>query len=215
RAGYWDTNAIADEWHMYLKSYFRQGGEQRLQPIFLPFLANATTGDTLWGSLVARYRQTFRHAWGAKEISYAVDQFMQRSRMPFGPTVTLISRVAHDNILAGAGWALLFFGAQMPMLLNSTWTRAHLLTAPFLLLNASLGVITLLTLIFWIIDQRIRPSHPDHWTPPKKRHIQLIEVASLVLVAVVTVICVALPVLHSQTWLMLGKSIRFRVTAKT
>lgn len=206
-SGYWDPTAIADEWHMYIKSYFRQGGDQHLQPVFLPFWANATVGATLWQTITARYRQTFRHAWGAQEIGYALDHLLRRAG---SPALGLIGRVAHDNLLAGAGWIVLFLGAQLPLVLHPTWAQQHVGSPAFVLLQASFGVVLLLTLVFWVLDVRLRPPRQTPWLPGAR----VAELLSLSLMALLTVICVALPVLHAQTWLMLGRSIRFRVTAK-
>jgi hypothetical protein len=190
-AGYWDPDVIADEWHMYIKSYFVRGGDQQLAPVFLPFLANATTGDTWPRAIKARYRQTFRHAWGAKEIGYTI-------------------RVTHDNLLAGAGWVIMFLGAQLPLALHPAWARENLDSPAFLALQVSLALVSVLTMIFWALDVRFRPPRPHSWTTRER----LYELLSLPLVAVLTVLCVALPVLHAQTRLMLGKSIEFHVTAK-
>jgi hypothetical protein len=205
-AGYWDPDAIADEWHMYIKSYFARRGNQRLTPIFLPFLANATTGDTWSRAIKARYRQTFRHAWGAKEIGYTIDQMGRHSRS----TWRLLIRVAHDNLLAGAGWVIMSLGAQLPLAFHPAWARENLNSPAFLVLQASLILVTALTLIFWALDKHIRPPCPH----PETKRERLYELLSLPLVAVLTMSCVALPVLHAQTRLMLGKPIEFRVTAK-
>jgi hypothetical protein len=204
--GYYDPDVIADEWHMYIKSYFARGGQQRLQPVFLPFLARATTAPTWPAALLARARQTFRHAWGAKEIGYTLAQMGRSSP----PAFALLLRVAHDNLLAGAGWVIMFVGAQLPLLFHPAWMRAQLTAPPLLALQAALVVVTVLTLFFWALDVRIRPARVRPWT----RRERLSELLSLPLVAILTALCVALPVLAAQTRLMAGKSISFRVTAK-
>jgi hypothetical protein len=79
------------------------------------------------------------------------------------------------------------------------------------LFQVSILTITALTVLFWAVDLRIRPSRPARWSLRDR----ILELASLPLIAVLTVLCVALPVLHAQTRLMLGKSIRFRVSPKT
>jgi hypothetical protein len=210
-AGYWDTDVIADEWHMYLKSYFRCGGDQRLQPVFLPFLASATTGRTLRQAIQERYWQTFRHAWGAKEIGYTISQMARCPKTPGWRAFLLLLRVAHDNILAGAGWVILFLGSQLPLLFHPAWALRAFTSLPFVLFQVSILTITALTVLFWAVDLRIRPSRPARWSLRDR----ILELASLPLIAVLTVLCVALPVLHAQTRLMLGKSIRFRVSPKT
>ena len=210
-AGYWDTDVIADEWHMYLKSYFLRGGDQRLQTVFLPFLASATTGRTLRQAIQERYWQTFRHAWGAKEIGYTIRQTARHPKTPRWRAWLLLLRVAHDNLLAGAGWVIMFLGSQLPLLFHPAWARSALTSSPFVLFQVSILTITALTVLFWAVDLRTRPSRQASWSLRDR----ILELASLPLIAVLTVLCVALPVLHAQTRLMLGKSIRFRVSPKT
>jgi hypothetical protein len=204
--GYYDPDVIADEWHMYIKSWFAHHGNQRVQPVFLPFLATATTDDSWHGAIRARYRQTFRHAWGAKEIGGVIAQMNATSQ----PALRLLLRVAHDNLLAGAGWIIMFLGSQLPLLFHPEWARANLDSLPFFVLQGSLILVTALTILFWALDVRIRPPRTGPWAIRDRVY----ELLSLTLVAVLTAMCVALPVLHAQTRLMLGGPIEFRVTPK-
>lgn len=208
--GYWDPDAIADEWHMYLKSYFGYDGKQHLQPIYLPFLVNATPGYTIWRAIRERYRQTFRHAWGAKEIGYTLACLLGQRRGLSWDACRLLGRVTHDNVMSGAGWVVLFLGSQLPLLLHPAWGRAQLPRLPFILMQLSLLAVAILTVLFWVFDLSLRPPRPAPWTLRER----LGEGAGLLLMAVLTVVCVTLPVLHAQTRLMLGKTIRFRVAAK-
>ncbi|MFN8371658.1 MAG: glycosyltransferase family 2 protein [Anaerolineae bacterium] len=66
-SGFWDADVIADENHMFIKSYFARNGEVELEAVFLPFLADATTGENLWEAIKNRYQQTLRHAWAARK----------------------------------------------------------------------------------------------------------------------------------------------------
>jgi hypothetical protein len=209
-AGGWDADVIADEWHMAIKSFFARRGQQRLQPIFLPFLAHAATGRTLWETLAVRYCQTLRHAWGAKEIGYALACAWQRPATPRRAALRLAWRVAHDNLLAGAGALLLAAGTQLPALFAPGWVYAHLLSPPYLLLNAALVVIGAMSVLLWARDMRLRPPRPTPW-PARAR---LAELLALLLLPTVTALCLTLPVLHAQTRLMLGRSLRFTVTGK-
>jgi len=208
--GYWDADVIADEWHMYIKAYFQRDGDIWLQPIFLPFYASATTGDSVIQAIKERYLQTLRHAWGAKEIGYTIAQMSENPQNSFRGGFNLLFRVAHDNLLAGFGWIVMMLGAQFPLLLHPDSMRDNLMTPPFLLLQISATVVSILTIIFWALDLRIRPARPAPWTKRER----LLELASLPLVAVMTFLCVAMPVLHSQTRLMLGIPLQFRVAAK-
>jgi hypothetical protein len=208
--GYWDADVIADEWHMYIKSYFKRDGDIRLQEILLPFYASATTGNTIIQAVKERYLQTLRHAWGAKEIGYTISQMSENPQISFLGGFNLLFRVAHDNLLAGFGWIVMMFGAQFPMLFHPDVVRANLTSAPFLLVQISAAIVSILTIFFWVLDLRIRPPRPTPWTHRERVY----ELASLPLLAVMTLACVAMPVLHSQTRLMLGIPLQFRVAAK-
>ncbi len=210
-AGYWDPDVIADEWHMFIKTFFQRAGDIRLQPVFLPFYASATGGETLWQAVKARYLQTLRHAWGAKEIGYALSEMARHPQTPARGGLGLVVRVAHDNLLSGVGWVIMVLGAQVPMLFHPDVIQRNLASAPFILLQGSLAVITVLTVLIWALDLRLRPARPAPWT---KREC-LYELASVPLLTVMSMVCLALPVIHAQTRLMLGLPLRFRVTPKT
>ncbi len=208
--GYWDTEVIADDWHMAIKSYFSRAGQQSLEPVFLPFLASATPGRTAWQAVIGRYHQTFRHAWGAKEIGYTLDHMLRRRQLSL-PSIRLLLRVAHDNLMSGAGWVVLFLGAQLPFWLHPAWMADRVTAPPVILMQLALGVVAALTLWFWIMDLRLRPPRATPWTIRERAY----EALSLPLMALLTIACVTLPVLHAQTRLMLGQPIEFRVTPKS
>jgi hypothetical protein len=209
-AGYWDPDVIADAWHMYIKAYFKREGNLVLRPIFLPFSANATGGDNLLSALRQRYEQTLRHAWGAKEIGYTIAQIQNNPHQDRARSLHLLFRVAHDNLLAGAGWIILTAGTQLPALFHADEIQNWTGEPQFLLLQASFFVVTLLSLLFWWVDVRTRPAR-THDQTMKERLYALISLPAL---PIVTLICVALPVVHSQTRLMAGKQLQFNVTRK-
>ena len=76
QSGNWDTDVIADEWHMLIKAYFATGGHVSIQHIYLPFLADSTTGANIFQSIKNRYSQTLRHAWGSKVAPIKVEGLM-------------------------------------------------------------------------------------------------------------------------------------------
>ncbi|PJF43966.1 MAG: hypothetical protein CUN55_06365 [Phototrophicales bacterium] len=212
-AGYWDSDVIADEWHMYIKTYFRREGDLVLRPIFLPFLASATGGKNLISSVVERYRQTLRHAWGAKEIGYTISQMHEHPYVGFRQGFRMLFRVAHDNLLAGAGWVIITLGVQLPTILHPELLRTHTNALPFILLQAGFVVVLLMTLLFYFTDIRIRPPRPTDYRPTFWERIQTL--LSIPMLPTITLICVALPVLQAQTQLMLGIPLHFRVTKKS
>lgn len=211
-ANYWDSDVIADEWHMYIKAYFKREGDMVLCPIYLPFLANATTGKNIWDATRQRYRQTLRHAWGAKEIGYTISQMREHPYVGFWHGFRMLFRVAHDNLLAGAGWIIITLGTQLPALLHSSVVLQDPDPLTFMLLQVSFAIVILMTVIFWYLDTRIRPPRPPNFVPTRWERLQ--TVLSIPMLPTMTLICVALPVLQAQTQLMLGIPLHFRVTKK-
>ncbi len=205
-SGGWATDAVADEWHMYIRSFSAQRGHLRLQPIFLPFLAHIVSANTVLQTLLARCRQTIRHAWGAEEISHAMASAAHTQGMS-GWRLAL--RVAHDHLLAGAGAVWLALGTQLPVLLAPAWWRVQFSGAPFLLLQASLLTVTAVSVIFWWQDWRSRPV-----AQVPERPSFLTELIGLLLLPALTVWCVTLPLLYAHTCLLLGKRPRFQAAPK-
>lgn len=213
-SGYWDGDVIADEWHMFIKAFYARDGEVTLERIFLPFSAYATTGDTIWESAKNRYLQTLRHAWGSKEVGYIVAKMLEHPEIPFGKSFALLFRVAHDILLAGAGWVILTVGSQLTILLNpvmfSQMVTEGLSNPIFVLLQTSFLLVAVLGVVFWYQDVIVRPPR----TRPQTLTERLLTILSFPLLVVLTLIFVALPTLQAQTRLLIGIPLQFRVTKK-
>jgi len=208
--GYWDTDVIADELHMFLKCFFRRGGAMDIIPIFLPFSGYAVTGDNFIDACKNRYSQSLRHAWGAKELGYTMVQMIERPDISFGLGLRILLRVAHDNIMAGAGWVIITFGAQLPILLYPSLLVNSWQSPPFLLIQVAFLVVAILGILFWAIDMRVRPPRQRPWTFKEV----VLTILSFPLLPVLTLIFLALPVIDAQTRLLLGIPLQFKVARK-
>ena len=211
-AGYWDSDVIADEWHMFIKAYFKREGKLFLRPIFLPFLASATAGTNVFSSLKRRYQQTRRHAWGAKEIGFVFAQIQEHPYVDRFQGLRLLWRVAHDNLLAGAGWVIITLGTQLPAILHPSLVREQTHSAPFVALQVGFLMVLALTFFIFFMDVRIRPPRPANQTRSRKEQIQ--SLLSIPMLPSLTLFCVAFPVIQAQTQLMLGIPLQFKVTKK-
>ncbi|MCA9910151.1 MAG: hypothetical protein KC519_15945 [Anaerolineae bacterium] len=213
-SGYWDSDVIADEWHMFIKAYFARNGAVKLERTFLPFLAQAAGGETLREAFRNRYMQTLRHAWGSKEVGYMIAKMLEHPEMEFPPAFRLLFRIAHDILLAGPGWIILTAGSQLPYLVHSDLLGNMLaegMTNPtFVLLNVSFAMVSILGIVFWYQDVISRPPRPKPMTMSER----LLTLLSFPLLPILTLFLVAIPTLQAQTRLMLGSPLQFRVTQK-
>jgi cellulose synthase/poly-beta-1,6-N-acetylglucosamine synthase-like glycosyltransferase len=214
-SGYWDGDVIADEWHMFIKAYFARGGKVKLDRVFLPFSATAVTGDNLWQALKNRYQQTLRHAWGSKEVGYMVAKILEHPEVDFNISFKLLFRVAHDILLAGAGWIIITAGGQLPFLFNRDLlpqVLAEGINNPsYILLQLSFLLVSILGIVFWYQDVLSRPPRTTKITWGER----LLTLLSFPLLPVLTLVVVALPTLQAQTRLLMGIPLRFQVSRKT
>ncbi|MDX1995741.1 MAG: glycosyltransferase family 2 protein [bacterium] len=215
-SGYWDGNAIADEWRMYIKAFFAQKGRLKLEPIYLPFRAYATTGETFWEEIKNRYQQTLRHAWGSKEIGYAIGQMLKvRGTQPL-PVLSLFIRVAHDLLLSSAGWMVIMLGGQLPLLLNVALPEDLLVLSagwqnPALVVwQTAIVVSAVLSILVWRADVRQRP--PRH--APLTFRERCLTLASFAALPLMVSLFVSIPVIQAQTRLLVGMLLDFRVSPK-
>jgi hypothetical protein len=212
-SGYWDTDVIAEDAHMYIKAFFSSNAELELEPVFLPFLATATTGETIWEVIKLRYGQSLRHAWGSKEVGYIIARMMEHPEISTGRSLKLLIRVAHDILLAGAGWMILTIGSQLPILFNPGLVPplSQLTQDPiYAVLILSAAAVVVLGIVFWAQDVASRPPR----TQPITLRERLLTLVSFPLLPVLTLIFVALPVMHAQTRLLLGGSLQYQVARK-
>jgi len=228
-SGYWDGDVIADEWHMYIKAFFARDGAVQLNRVMLPFLADATVGDGIISELKERYLQTLRHAWGSKEIGYTIAKMIDHPEVDFWLSLRLLFRIAHDILLAGAGWVILTVGSQLPIFLHpeiAPLDLATLLVNPaqalaeagsnltaeptWILLSVAGLLIIILGVIFWLLDMIVRPPR----TKPQTQKERFWTALSLPLLPVLMLIVVAIPTIQAQTRLLLGIPLQFRVSKK-
>jgi hypothetical protein len=213
-SGYWDSDVIADEWHMFIKAYFARGGKVKLDRMYLPFLAQATTGVNFLDAVRNRYQQTLRHAWGSKEVGYMIAKMVEHPELNFAPAFRLLSRIAHDILLAGPGWMIVTAGSQLPILFNPQ-IIGEMMSQGFgnptwALLQISFVMVAVMGFVFWLHDLQVRPPR----NAPRTIKEVLLTLIGFPLLPILTLIFVALPTITAQTRLLVGIPLQFRVTKK-
>lgn len=107
-----DKDVIPEDWHIFLKGYFRTGGRARLEPIPFPVECYAVESDTWWNSIKERFTQAKRHAWAVCEITFVLREMADHfifNRHPTIPrpdlirTLRLLWKIVSLHLLAGIG----------------------------------------------------------------------------------------------------------------
>jgi hypothetical protein len=208
--GFWHTNIIPEDWHIFLQTFFANEGKVEVEPIFLPTSIDAPEGATYYGSLKARYEQCKRHAWGATDIPFAIKEAIKHTEIPFWLRFTRIFKLIETHFLWSTNWFILTLGALIPTIVNPVFRQTAL---GYNLPKISQYILTicLISLVFVIIlDMYMRPPRPKNY--PWWRNI--LDWLQWFTMPIATLFMSGLPGLDSQTRLMLGKRLEYWVTEK-
>ncbi|MBI3941810.1 MAG: glycosyltransferase family 2 protein [Chloroflexi bacterium] len=207
--GYWDPEIIPEDWHMFLKCFFAKQGLVRIEPIYLPTMADAPRPSSYLHTLISSYKQFRRHAWGASDISYAILQAAQHREIPLLRRFSRVFALTRHHIQWATTWFVLSLGLAGPIHLSPLFANSLLRytleqTSGFIL---SLSWILFLVIIF--ADWQLRPPLPNRspwWIAISLFQWLLLPISGLVLAT--------LPALDAQTRLMLGRPLVYQVTEK-
>lgn len=207
---YWDPDIIPEDWHMFLKCYYTFSGAVEVEPIFLPTGNDAVSAGEAWASYRETYEQHKRHAWGASDIPYAVRMALAHGEMPAWRRARRLIALVANHLLWTSHWFMLAFAFWAPRILE--WTTGRDLGSGSLFFAA--GVLLKLCLVPYVVmilvDAKLRPPKPARWN----RIDQIAATLMWAAIPVTSLLFGTLPALVSQTRLMLGKRLEYRVTPK-
>ncbi len=208
--GYWDTDIIPEDWHIFLQAFFAKKGKTIVEPIFLPTSIDAPEGKTYFEALKNRYFQCQRHAWGATDIPYAITQAKNHPEIPWRIKILRIYKILETHLVWSTNWFILTLGALLPTIVNPKFMQTSLgYNLPkFAQTILTICLLAMFTII--ILDLKLRPNKI------KTRSIknQIIELIQWILMPVATLLMSVLPGLDAQTRLMFGRRIEYKVTKK-
>ncbi|MBI3290075.1 hypothetical protein HYZ78_01635 [Candidatus Microgenomates bacterium] len=208
--GYWHTNIIPEDWHIFLQSFFAKKGKVEVEPIFLPTNIDAPEAKTWLGSLRNRYEQTKRHAWGATDIPYAIKEAIRHPEIPLLARLLRVYKLIETHAIWSTNWFILTLGAILPVALNPAFARTSLGYMLPKTAQAILTICLLALLVTIILDFALRPKSARPQTP-----LAIIgEVFQWITLPIATLFLNVLPGLDSHTRLMLGKRLEYKVTEK-
>lgn len=208
--GYWDTNIIPEDWHIFFQAFFEKKGKVEVEPIFLPTNIDAPEGETYFGSLKSRYRQCRRHAWGATDIPYAVKEAFKHPEIPGWTRFLRIYKLIETHLIWSTNWFILTLGAWLPALVNPVFKQTALgynlpQISRFILTSCLLALFTMI-----VLDHALRPPSP------KKANFfrSAFNYLQWATMPIASLFMSVLPGLDAQTRLMLGKYLDYQVTEK-
>jgi len=207
--GYWDTNIIPEDYHMFFKAYFSTKGKVEVEPVFLPVYADAAQSNKFWPTMINQYEQVKRWAWGVSDDPWILIQWFKAKEIPFWDRTIRVLKVLEYHFLWPVNWFAVTVGATLPPLINQNFARTVLgKTLP----QTSSAILTI-SLFFLIVALIVEwKQRPDKHTVSFWR--KLFTPFEYILLPLVGLIFSALPGVDAHTRLLLGRYLEYRTTEK-
>lgn len=208
--GFWDTDIIPEDWHIWLQAFFTFGPKVKTIPIYLPVSADAVLAKGLWRTFKNRYEQERRWAWGASDIPYSIKRFFETPEIPMWPKIRKLILLIETHLLWPTSFFLLTISAWVPSLVNKNFARTVL---GFILPQLSSFILTLSSVLLLVIlyfDHKMREQIKIK-TQLRNMPILFIQ---WYLLPIISFIFSSLPALEAHTRIILGKKLEYRVTEK-
>jgi hypothetical protein len=226
--GYWDADIIPEDWHMFLKCFYRLGGEVEVVPIHLPVGNDGALSHSHGQTYINQYLQVRRWAWGAADVPYTLEEVYRRGDIPLSKRLLRFWYMFENHLSWSTQWFFITLGGFIPMLywlitdhqLVPDWFYLDNLLHGTFLTALFPGWLTITTVVltpclaFYLIliatDARLRPKPPASLTPLRRAFAYVFWLA----IPPITFFFSALPALDSQVRLMIGRRMEYRVTEK-
>ncbi len=209
---FWSTETIVEDGHQYWRSYYKFNGNHHVVPLFTPIYQDAVLAGTLRETIVEQYLQKKRWSWGVSDIAYVMENTIKNKKIPW------IDKWANALILweSHISWSttsiVMATSAWLPLVLNPYFKSTVMAYNFPIIYRYALAIAWIGMIVTLIISTLLVPPH-------KKRKPVLRIILDWILTPIVlplsNIFFSSLPALHSQTRLMLGKYLEYRVTVKS
>ncbi len=207
---FWDVDIIPEDWHVYYQAFFKFGEKVKTIPLYTLVNGDAVYAGGVIKTLVNRYEQEKRWAWGASDIGYVLKNFFVTKHIKVTAKLKKVVFLIETHLLWPISFFILTVSALVPPLINPVFKRTVL---GFLLPKLSSLILTLSTLaliVYIYLDIKLR-----------KKLAQKTEIKSLPLLLIqwyflpiVSFVLSSLPALDAHTRMILGKKLKYKVTEK-
>ena len=209
--GYWDTDVIPEDYRIFFKAFFKTEGKVSVDPIFLKTSMDSAHSHTYVKSLVNRYNQERRWAWGISDDAIYLKWWLSVKNIPFLRKTYLVGSVLMDHVLWPVNWYIITISANLVVFLNPVFTRTSLgYNLPKL--SGFILTVCLISLVMMMyVDFHLRKSEKGAKTPKWRQWIFPLEFISM---PISGFLLSSLPAMISHIQLIIGKKLEYKVTEK-
>lgn len=208
--GYWHTDVIPEDWHIWLQAFFKFGRSVRTMPIYLPISRDAVLARGILKTFKNRYLQERRWSWGASDIPYAIKRFFETPHIEPILKLRKILFLCEAHLLWPTTFFVLTLSGYIPPLVNPVFKRTVM---GFLLPQLSSIILTIASILILAIlffDYKMREKVK---IKTRLRDVPLLFIQWFFL-PIISFVFSSLPALEAHTRMMLGKKLEYKVTEK-
>jgi hypothetical protein len=210
KLNYWDVDIIPEDWHIYFQAFFTFGEKVKTIPLFTITNGDAVYSGSVFKTLMNRYEQEKRWAWGVTDVAYTWNKLFSTPHIPLIAKLKKIAIIAETHLLWPTSFFILTVSASIPPLINPEFRRTVL---GFLLPELSGLILTassLLLIVYTYLDLHVRSKLKVE----RKLYFVPLLMIQWYLLPVVSFVLSSLPALEAHTRLLFGKKIEYKVTEK-
>ena len=209
--GFWRVDIIPDDSHIFWQCFLHFNGDYRSKPLFSVVSMDAVLGDTYFGTVVAKYKQKRRWAWGVTEIPMIYPELFKNKKIPLWKRFVWGERLLEGHyfwatasiMIALLGWLPLIFGG------DRFGTTVLALNLP-VLTRAIMSIATFFLIFSMYVSLVLLPPRPKEYS----RWKSLSMVWQWIFSPIVSSVFGSMPAIDAQTRMMFGKYMEFFVTPK-
>lgn len=207
---FWDVDIIPEDWHVYLQAFFTFGKKIKTIPLYTIINSDAVFSGGLVKTLINRYEQEKRWAWGVSDISYSLRKFLTNMGEDFLPKIKKIFFLIETHLLWPSSFFILTLSASIPPLVNPVFKRTVL---GFILPKLSGFILTTsssMLFLYIYLDIKLRQKVN---VKTKFQSLPMLIIQWYFL-PIISFFFSSLPALEAHTRLLFGKKIKYKVTEK-
>lgn len=210
KVNFWDVDIIPEDWHIYFQAFFTFGKKVKTIPLFTIVNSDAVYSGKVAKTLINRYEQEKRWAWGVSDIGYILKNSFLSPHIDLLTKLKKLLYVAETHLFWPSSFFILTLSASIPPLINPVFKRTVL---GFLLPQLSGLILTFassLLVMYIYLDVKIR-QRVNMKTPLRSFPLLIVQ---WYLLPFVSFFFSSLPALDAHTRILLGKKLQYKVTEK-
>lgn len=210
KINFWDIDIIPEDWHVFFQAFFTFGEKVKTIPLFTIVNGDAVYSGGTIKTLVNRYEQEKRWAWGVSDVGYVLKRFFQTPHIAAFQKLKKVAFIIETHLFWPVSFFILTISASIPPLINPSFKRTVL---GLLLPKLSALILTsssLMLILYIYLDIKLRQK-----VNMKTRIINLpLLIIQWYFLPVVSFFFSSLPALDAHTRILLGKKLKYKVTEK-